>query len=68
MVASVWLEYVANQAVTAPLALIITQVEAPKCGDLTWITIHSFEETPCEHQKEYIVKYHKHTILPTRIR
>lgn len=68
MVAPIWLKNITDEAITSPFALVIAQVEAPERGHLTRIAVHSFEETPCEHQKEYIVEYHKHTVLPAGVR
>ena len=63
VVTSVWLKHIADQAVPSPLALVISEVEAPERRYLTWITVHCFQKAPHQHQKEYIVHNHERAIV-----
>ena len=44
MMASLWLENVAHQAISSSLIFIITQMESPKHWDLSRISGHSLEK------------------------
>jgi hypothetical protein len=44
MMASLWLENVAHQAISSPFVFVITKMEAPEDWDLTRISGHRLEE------------------------
>ena len=44
MMASLWLENVAHQAISSSLIFIITKMESPKHWDLSRISGHSLEK------------------------
>jgi hypothetical protein len=52
MMASLWLENVAHQAVASTLVLRVAQVEAPKDRDLARVRSHHLKEGPSEHNKQ----------------
>ena len=59
MMASLWLEYVAHQAVATTLTLCISQVETPEYRHLPRISKHWLEEGPQEHEEENM-EYRQH--------
>ena len=54
MMATLRLENVAHQTVTASFVLRITEMEAPEDGYLTWISRHALNERPDEEDEEHM--------------
>ena len=46
------LEDIAHETVTASLVLWVTQVEAPKYGDLARVCRHGLHKRPTHHEEE----------------
>lgn len=54
MMAPLWLEDVAHEAIAAAFILRITQVEAPEDGNLAWISRHCLKEAPNQHNEQHV--------------
>lgn len=46
VVATLWLEHVAHEAVATALVFVVTQMEAPEDRHLAWVGRHRLEERP----------------------
>jgi len=57
MMASLWLEHVAHQAISSSFVFVISQMESPKDWHLARISGHRLEERPYQHDKNHIEKY-----------
>jgi hypothetical protein len=63
VVASLWLEHIAHQAVPTTFILVVTEMEAPEHRHLSRICSHRLEEAPNEHQKQEIIHNQEGNIL-----
>jgi len=54
MMATLWLENVAHEAVTASFVLWVTEMEAPEDRYLAWICCHALNEGPDKQDEEHV--------------
>ena len=54
VMATLRLEYVAHQAVSAPFVLRVAQVKSPENGHLAGVGGHGLDEAPDEHEEEHV--------------
>jgi hypothetical protein len=54
MMAALWFENVAHEAITTPFVFRISEVKTPEDGNLPRISCHSLDERPHKQYEEHV--------------